>query len=122
MIPVYQHWPRREDKGSSEGRACLPWSLCFDTRCSVGCCRHPHAPLAFVHVGSDQFARGEDVSVKINLMSGVGPDPTLAGKLSSMEESRYQLEKSFFEAVMANKLSHNQDNFFRVRLQLTRML
>ena len=64
------------------------------------CCarQKPVAPT-FVAVNNKQHARGEDLSVKINVLPGMAVDPTIENKIASIDGGRYQQEKQFFESV-----------------------
>ena len=64
------------------------------------CCARPKsAAPTFVAVNNKQHARGEDLSVKINVLPGMAVDPSIESKIASIDGVRYQQEKQFFESV-----------------------
>lgn len=60
------------------------------------------AAPTFVAVNNKQHARGEDLSVKINVLPGMAVDPTIENKIASIDGGRYQQEKQFFESAAAD--------------------
>ena len=67
------------------------------------CARQRTVAPTFVAVNNKQHARGEDLSVKINVLPGMAVDPTIENKIASIDGGRYQQEKQFFESVHCSR-------------------
>lgn len=61
--------------------------------------RHQDVSLSFLDLSNAQHSRGEDLSVKISVLPGVGTDPLIEQKIAGIEGKRFQLEKVAFETV-----------------------
>ena len=92
-------------RGVSQGRLraevlhhCSIWEF-WGFRREYCCARPQSAAPTFVAVNNKQHARGEDLSVKINVLPGMAVDPSIESKIASIDGVRYQQEKQFFESV-----------------------
>ena len=77
----------------------VPYGSLGGLRREYCCARPKSAAPTFVAVNNKQHARGEDLSVKINVLPGMAVDPSIESKIASIDGVRYQQEKQFFESV-----------------------